>query len=224
MAYLNSHVKVTIFGDMFSGTEIWQTGFHMGSTDAGGGNFDVVESWVDALKPLWQNVFVGATQNFSGAYRTLGIKAGILKTDGHMDIDTIYTSTYATPIAGGSSNPSYPPQIAVVASLRAASPVGLGSKGRMFLPGFCAPIGSTGHILGTATQALANDLRTFFDAAESATNSPGVVMNASQGRVSPAAAPVNRQVTSVRIGSVYDTQRRRRNALHESYSTANLSA
>lgn len=216
---------MTIFGDMFTGAEIWSTGFRIGQEGDEGGNFDVNEAWVDGLKTLWQNVFAGATQNFSGAFRTLGIKAGVVLPTGLMDLTTIYTSTYATPISGGSSNPSYPPQIATVAQLRAASPVGLGAKGRMYLPGFCAPIGSTGHISGSATSQLANDLRSMFDAAETAANSPGYVINASQGRPGvPGTPPVHRRVTSVRVGDVYDTQRRRRNALTEAYAVANLAA
>lgn len=223
MAFFNQHVKVTIFGDMLNGGEIWSTGFRIGTAAEGGGNFGVDTGWVDALKPLWQAVFTGATQNFSPRFRTLGIKAGVVQEDGKMDLDTIYTSTYATPIAGGSSGPTFPPQCAIVVSLRAANPVGLGSKGRMYLPGFNAPIDANGQISGTDTNRLATDMKTFLDAAEVATNSPGYVINASQGRVGvPFAAPVNRRVTSLRVGSVYDTQRRRRNALVESYASQTL--
>lgn len=223
MAYANAHVKVTIFGDMLNSGEIWSTGFRMGQEDPAGGNFDVNHAWVDGLKALWQATFTGATQNFSPRFRTLGIKAGVVQTDGKMDLGTIYTSTYATPISGGSSGPTFPPQIAIVCSLRATNPTGLGSKGRMYLPGFNAAIDANGQISGTDTSRLATDMKAFLDGAESATNSPGYVMNCSQGRVGvPFAAPVNKRVTSIKVGSVYDTQRRRRNALVESYASQTL--
>jgi len=225
MAYANAHVKVQIFGDMLNTNEIWTTSFRMGSEDAGGGNFGVNPLFVDAVKPLWQAVFTGATQNFSPRFRTLGIKAGVVQTDGKMDLDTIYTSTYATPISGGSSNPTFPPQCAIVVSLRAANPTGLGSKGRMYLPGFCAPIDASGQISSTDTTRLATDMKGFLDACEADTNSPGYVIIASQGRPGvPFAPPVHRRVTSLRVGSVYDTQRRRRNNLVESYAAQTMVA
>jgi hypothetical protein len=225
MAYMNAHVKVTIFGDMFTGGEIWSTGFHIGEADEGGGNFGVSPEWVEALKAPWQGFFSGATEGFSGNFRTLGIKAGVLLPDGKYDLSTIYTASYNQPISGGSMNPSFPPQVALVAQLRAASPVGLGAKGRMYLPGITHPVNGQGRISSAAANTTATGLKNFLDAAEAAVNSPGYVINASKGRVGvPFAPPVHRRVTSVLVGDVYDTQRRRRNALRESYSTQAMNA
>lgn len=224
MAFANQHVKVTVFGTVFGGAEEWSTGFHMGSEDPGAGNFSINETWLAALLPLWQTFFTSATIAFHSTWKTVGIKAAIIKTDGKTDIDNVRTAAYGTPISGASASQLYPGQVSLVAQLAAASPVGLGAKGRMYLPATTTGVLTTGHISTTAAQDVANGLRTFLDGAESAANSPGYVMNTSQGRVSPAAAPVNRRVTTVRVGTVLDTQRRRRNGLTETYMSAALAA
>lgn len=225
MAYANAHVKVTLFGTCMSGNEEWQTGFRMGDPDPAGGNFGIGSGWLALVAAAWQTYFTNGSNGFSGNYKTNGVKAAIILEDGSTDIANVETYSYATPISGASGGSWFPPQITLSAQLAAASPVGLGAKGRMYLPGINFPISASGYIGTTEAQAIANGLRTFLDACETATNSPGVVMNCSKGRIGvPFAAPVNRRVTHVRVGSVYDTQRRRRNQLVESYVNADLAA
>jgi hypothetical protein len=225
MAYANAHVKVTIFGQAFGGAEEWSTGFRMGGEDSGGGNFGIGAGWLDALLPLWQTFFTAVATNISDDFNTVGIKAAIILPDGKTDLANVATAAYGTPIVGGKATNAFPPQVALVAQLAASSPQGLGAKGRMYLPGVCAVLGANGTLDAGTTLGIANGLRTFLDGAETATNSPGYVINASKGRPGvPFTAPVNRRVTKVRVGSVYDTQRRRRNALTEVYSEAALAA
>ena len=224
MAYANAHVKVTLFGNSCGGAEEWSTGFRMGSEDPGSGNFGIGAGFVDALLPLWQTFFTGATTQIHSSFTTVAIKAALINADGSTDLDEVVTVPYGSPIAGGKGTNPFPPQVSLVAQLAAASPVGLGAKGRMYLPGVCAPI-TNGVVGGTDLTNIANALRTFLDAAETATNSPGYVINASKGRPGvPFTAPVNRRVQTVRVGNVYDTQRRRRNQLTEVYTAAALAA
>ena len=52
---------------------------------------------------------------------------------------------------------------------------------------------------------------------------PGQLINASHPPVVIGGpSPVNKVVTTIKVGNVYDTQRRRRNALAESYAAATL--
>lgn len=223
--YANSHVKVTIFGTHMDGNEEWATGFHIGATDGGSGNFDVSQAWVDALLPLWQTFFTSSSTAIINVCKTVGIKAGVVIGEtGKFDVDTIKTATYGTPVAGTSTSPIFPAQVALVAQLRAAG-TGLGTKGRMYLPGPAHSMQGNGKIAASNALTVAQNLRTFFDAAETATDSPGYIINVSKGRVGvPFTAPINKRVTEIRVGDVYDTQRRRRNGLTESYSTATLVA
>lgn len=225
VAYANSHVKVTLFGTCFGGAEEWSTGFRMGSEAEGSGNFAIPAGWLALAAAAWQTYFTNGSNGFSNIYKTNGIKAAIITETGATDLANVETYSYGTPITGGSGGTYYPPQISLVAQLAAASPIGLGAKGRMYLPGINFGINASGVLNVTEAQAVANGLRTFLDACESAALSPGYVMNASKGRPGiPFTAPVNRRVTSVRVGSVYDTQRRRRNQLPETYYTAALAA
>ena len=225
MPYANAHVKVTIFGTSCEGAEEWSTGFRMGSEDEGSGNFGINSAWLDAVLPLWQTYFTGVGNGFHSSFKTVGIKAAIILPDGKTDLANVLTKAYDTPISGQQGSAPYPPQVALVAQLAAASPVGLGSKGRMYLPGIALGIGNNGKLGSVQTALHANGLRTFLDGCENAANSPGYVINASKGRPGvPFTPPVNRRVTTIRVGSVYDTQRRRRNGLTEEYSSASMAA
>lgn len=225
MPYQNAHVKISIFGTSCDGGEEWSTGFRMGQEGDGGGNFAIPAGFVDSVAAAWQTFFTTATTGINLTWKTVGVKAAIILPDGKTDLANISTYSYPAPIVGGRAGSPFPPQVSLVAQLAAASPVGLGSKGRMYLPGIAHPVNTNGHISVTEGQNVANNLRTFLDACETAPNSPGYVINASQGRPGvPFTAPVNRRVTQVRVGSVYDTQRRRRNGLQEQYWGAVLAA
>lgn len=225
MAYQNAHVKITLFGSSMAGSEEWSTGFRMGQEGDGGGNFAIPAGFIDDLAAAWQTFFTAPTSGIHPGWKTDGVKAAIILPTGKTDLANVVTKPYATPISGGQNASILPPQIALVAQLAAASPIGLGSKGRMYLPGVSFGLNPNGQIGATDCQAIANNLRTFLDACESSANSPGYVINASQGRPGvPFTAPVHKRVTSVRVGSVYDTQRRRRNGLSETYYSAPLAA
>lgn len=225
MAYANAHVKLTMFGTSCDGGEEWSTGFRMGSEDGGSGNFAIGAGFLAAAAAAWQTFYTSSSTGINLTWKCTGIKAAIILPDGKTDLANVETYSYPTPIVGGRAGSPFPPQVALVAQLAAASPVGLGAKGRMYLPGIAHPVNTNGHISITEGTAVATNLRTFLDACESATNSPGYVINASKGRPGvPFSAPVNRRVTQVRVGSVYDTQRRRRNGLQEQYWGATLAA
>jgi hypothetical protein len=225
VAYANSHIKITIFGTSFGGAEEWSTGFRMGSEAEGSGNFGIGAGWLAAVLPLWQTFWQDTAVDFCPHYRTVGIKAALTLEDGKTDLANVETLAYGSPIAPAGTGTNLPPQCAIVAQLAAASPVGLGAKGRMYLPATTHQLDATGHIPNADALAIANGLRTFLDGCENATNSPGYVINASKGRPGvPFTAPVNRRVTTVRVGNVVDTQRRRRNGLSETYQSATLAA
>jgi hypothetical protein len=93
----------------------------------------------------------------------------------------------------------------------------------MYLPGIQQGLDATGHAGGTFNQTLATNMANMFEEIGSSFDSPGALINASHGRdVGLGAGMVNRPVTHIRVGNVYDTQRRRRNGLVESYATSEL--
>lgn len=214
--------RVTFFGTDNGGSEEWTTGFWLGMETPAAGPPTQAEA--DAIKTAWNTFFVNGTSKISSRFQCLGVKVGWVMEDGTSDPNYTKYSYYATPISGTSTDTVHlPPQIALVATLTSAKARGYGSKGRMYLPGVNAVLDATAHISGTTTTAIATNLKTFFDAINAHADVPlNAVLNAA---ASTGATPHDAEfwpVTGVKVGNVYDTQRRRRNQLVESYSAVAL--
>lgn len=117
--------------------------------------------------------------------------------------------TLTTPIAGTGSGAGLPRQVAAVLSLRtgARGPAG---RGRMFLP-YCAATPATDGLIGSSTA--------------STTLTAAQTLMAAIRTVGPAPAVVNRAgvtfsgISSVAMGNHFDVQRRRVNAIDETYTS-----
>jgi hypothetical protein len=140
-----------------------------------------------------------------------------MRIDGTTVLEEVATYTPPAAVAGGNAVTGHPPQIALVASLISGPGKGIGKKGRMYIPGVSHPIMGDGHMAWDKVQALSTQFQTFVNAVNSSPNIWGHFINASKGRTAPAAAPINADITEIRIGNVFDTQRRRRNGLQEGY-------
>ena len=124
-------------------------------------------------------------------------------------------------MSGAAAEPPMPPQVSLVATLIGGSGKGVAGKGRMYLPGVCQSIDANGRVLTQITQNIATQVAAMFDALNASVDAPGVVVNASMGSkrglyIDGRNVPVN----GIRVGNVYDTQRRRRNGLQETYTNA----
>lgn len=112
-----------------------------------------------------------------------------------------------------------PPQVAVVASLRTPQ-IGPGGRGRIFLPALAVSASSTGGSVNATVRAnlaaaVANFLEdSSLDGAPAPLTRPCIVPAAQS------APSVYAIVSQVRVGSVFDTQRRRRRSVPETFSTA----
>lgn len=211
--------RYTISGTCFGGSEIWTTSFFAGREN--NDSIAPTDNGLSLVADAWKTFFTSANTSISSNYKTTELKAVQLDTSGHTRLDTVKHYTYTTAPAGLGAGAINPPQIALVATLQSTLPRGLASKGRMFLPGVNIPIDNTGHVpAGSVTTLLAN-FRTFINACNSVQDLGGVVVLASRGR---GALPITpgpiKAVSAVKIGNVYDTLRRRRNQLVESYQSA----
>lgn len=219
-------MRVTISGTDFGGAEEWSTGFYVGNESADSDS--PTQAFADDIRTAWQTYFVTASAYFANTFTSTLVKVSLMQTNGQSHAeDTIY-STFTGNASGGRSE-NFPPQIALVATLRSAKARGVGSHGRMYLPGVVAPVDGTGHINGTTQAGILSNLSTFLHAVNDSAATDNVLMLASHGSLNPdgtpkigGSAPINKAVTDVRLGNVYDTQRRRRNGLAEAYQTASL--
>lgn len=221
MGYAHKVNRVTIFGTSYNGAEEWSTGFFLGDSSAD--PLPPTQAGADRIRDEWQAFFALTANQISYLWKTTGVKIATLSTAGAVDQDSVKTSYYATPINGGYSGGGNPPQIALVASLLSTPGTGLGRKGRMFIPGVGSPVDTTGHIVSTTPQSIANTLGTFFNQINSSADVGDRVVNASKGRKPPlVGAGVTWPVELVKVGNVLDTQRRRRNQLTEAYQSATV--
>jgi hypothetical protein len=155
----------------------------------------------------------GSTLNHATYSALAAIKYASLDESGHYTDDPrIYTPAGTTPGSGGQTNA----QLTVVASLRAATTLGPGKRGRMYLP-HTRLTQSSGSPQGTGYGGVADDvaghislLNTY---AEAVLSGAGVCIMGQTG------TGTVQRVTSVKVGSVTDTQRRHRDQLDETYAT-----
>lgn len=223
MAFADKVVHVTLSGNMLQGQEEWQTGFWMGLSE--GEAAVPTQGFVDGVRDAWLPFWTDFNNEISSAYTFTSVKAARVNIGGLYDGSGVVESYTATATNGGGSSSPLPPQCALVATLIGGSGKGLAGKGRMYLPGVKAPIDGAGKLSGSYTQRIATELAEFFDTVNSLIGSPGVVINASKGHSKLAGIGArNVPVNGVRVGNVYDTQRRRRNGLAETYSLADLTS
>lgn len=216
MALPHEVVRVTMSGDMLGGQEIWSTGFYLGF-DASNAS-PIIEEGMANIGAAWETFFKAAGSLISSNYKWKQLKCARVGLDGRTIPDSAQYWNPATAISGGYGGTILPPQISLVATITSATQRGLATKGRMFLPGIGAPIDATGHISTTEVGTLSTNLKTFFDAIHNDADTPGNLVLASVGRGPLHTDGMIRPATGIKIGNVYDTQRRRRNALTEAYT------
>lgn len=238
-------VRIVLLGDHPSGSfsgEIWQTGISCVDGDAGG----VMPGGVKEALPTFEALTQGssgsdATWNWDLAWhgstkftdttllalanhavslfnsiktyvptdsRMTGVRISAFGTDKHV-INGANVYTLKSPVAGsGNAGSQMPAQICVTASLRTGAR-GAAGRGRMFLPLHTAS--NTNGIISSAAKAAVG----------------GAVQSWVQNirAVGPLAAVVNptpltySSVDDVQVGNYFDTQRRRENAIAESYTS-----
>lgn len=210
-------VRATFSGTMFGGSEIWTTGFHFGwdNKDAD----PITAQGMADVSAAWEVFFKAASSQVSSQYTYDMLKFAVINNDGHTVADSAQYHAPGTTVVGGGSPAALPPQVSLVASLRNSEPRGLATKGRMYLPGISAGVQATGKLDSFTRDGIATNLKTFFDACYNDADLPGNPVLISVGR-GPLHTDGNiRRVTQIKVGDVYDTQRRRRNALTEAYKT-----
>lgn len=227
MAY--SAIRWSISGTCFGGTEIWSTGFWTGNDASDIPGTSVSQATVDSVAARWSTFFTAANSSIYSGYKTALVKAAYWHYDvpalKNKEFGTPTYHTYTAPISGGGvSSTPMPPQTALAASLVSGYRSGTASHGRMFLPGVNSPLdSSTGKISPTYVTNLAATFLTFVNGVntDSVPGGSGKMILVGRG-VTPVSLPPheakNAYVTGIKIGDVYDTQRRRRNGIRETYT------
>jgi hypothetical protein len=222
MAYAHPVIRCTLFGTVYNGGEEWSTGFFLGHP--GAAPDAPTEAAAADIWTAWSAFFNHAETGISWAWVATGVKLAAVKTDGKTDLANVISYNPPSAVAGGMMATGHPPQVSLVGSLVAGVGKGVGMKGRMYIPGVSHPVMGDGRIHQDRINEVATRFQGFINAVNASANVPGLVINASEGNSLRGIAPINRTVTEVRLGNVYDTQRRRRNGLPEGYFTRPVAA
>jgi len=217
MSFAHRVNRVTMSGTMYGGNEVWTTGFWCGATS--GDAPDPTDAGAEMVADEWQTFFTSVSAAISYLWLTTTIKITPYSAGGVIDVAKIKSYSYPSAIAGQSGAAGNPPQVALVATLVADNGIGNGGKGRMFIPGLTSGVDTTGHIPTGTANTVAAGIATFLGNVGASFDAPGLPINAAKTSVATGTLAINRVLTSVKVGNVYDTQRRRRNALAEVYST-----
>lgn len=231
MTFTTQHRYLSVIGAAYNNTEKWQFGLRL--TDCPGTNDAIAAAAAPIFKNWWTNLanFAG-TQN-AGAPNThelKEIKVATVDVDGTYPPNTVSSSFFYPAATLGPNVPptAMLPQASVAATLLTAIPRGRGSKGRIFLPpSTWATTGADGRMTPVNAGNIANGVKNFI-LLLNAEPSIGSVAVMSRGKAAPLPPVLGKRpkytypnpgttaiATSVRVGLVVDTQRRRRRALAE---------
>jgi len=208
--------RVSLEGDCFGGDEIWQTGFWRGHAGQASEEptLEVAQQIAAAFSTFVTTANSGVSSNY--VFRTVRMSYHLAAGGTNRDLTVIYD--LPVPAVGTANAVSqHPAQISMVATLMTALARGRGSKGRMFLPCNQGSISSNGSIASNIQTPIATNLATFLDTVNSGPSGTDSVVNVSPINAANGFAGLIVPVTGVRVGNIYDTQRRRRNDLGETY-------
>jgi hypothetical protein len=121
----------------------------------------------------------------------------------------------------GTSTPTKTPQDACVISLRTSTP-GARGRGRMYFPAMGAALNATFQLNAPTAANVAADAKTWLNAIKGRMDAYYTSIAAAKSvavSVRSATDHVCRDVNQIQVGSILDTQRRRRDAIPESYSS-----
>lgn len=215
------------FGGRLGTDEIWTNTIRLGN------NAGVIST----PRPTVETILGDMMEQMADVYGDLGYssaayldwaKLNPIGPDGRYPDDWDTVELFDLGITSGNTA-QYPFQVAMGVSWQTTRPRGPSSKGRIYVPSPWLPVNpSSGRIestqLGNVTNNWASLLTQWnllvgqFDDGGNPESQP--VRMAVASNVGPAG--LTSPITSVRIGDVLDTQRRRRNALVEEYESASV--
>lgn len=199
------------WGGSLPGNETWSNGVRLSQVNTGPwpltDSADMLAAAVTAIKAFHGR----ANSKISNYCQLQYVKLNPIATSGLYAQSTTNEAVFAD-WGGIGTETRYPNQIALVATLRTAVSRGPASKGRFYIPMPSMFVGTDGLITDSdadGVAASATQLLTDLNAIR--TNYAVAVHSRKLG------APAQRPVTSIVVGKVLDTQRRRRRSLIEGY-------
>lgn len=210
MAYPRSHLYVTTGGVGWADAEIWQFGLRFDTDTL------PTEAQMEVVATAASVFMATANPGFAEHVSLNWVKAAIIGPDGKYPPDSeALLFELDTPVLGVRTN-SVLPQVTMAVTLRTPVRRGLAARGRFYVPALGIFADADGQA-PTIAAALCTSAKTLLNAYISALDAPLVVASNGKQKDKPERLGAMRTVTAITVGSVYDTQRRRRNRITETY-------
>lgn len=215
MPYLR-HVSVVANGGM-PGGERWSC-----SVSISGQNTAYTQDGLDDFAATALSAWAAAVQSqqyvMSDTTSLQRVDVRVIDTQGRTEL--LAQQSPGLPVVGPFPA-TLPNQCAIVVSLRSQT-AGARGRGRFYLPCLATSVDGNGRLPSLARSTVLARTKTLLDALSAGATAD---LGAGPQRIivaSGAGTGSNAGVTSIRVGDVIDTQRRRRDALVEAYVTAEL--
>lgn len=214
-------------GTAWSDTEEWSCGLklrHIGGDAAGPLIADVLASQ-EAVADAVQLYVADSDADFSAGIRLNWMRFNAISksTGKYLDPNSPNYFEYETAIGGQA--PVIVPQVAYCVTLRGLPKRGPAARGRWFVPtgSRVSPIVTSTGVMPAATALLrANAAGRFLEALQDISIGEGPNTWNPYLFGDGIGGPQDSPLTTVSVGNVYDTQRRRRNQLEETYSITDV--
>lgn len=216
------HYLFSFGGTLLEGKEIWTNNIRFVATGTPEEEYDQ-QAILERLMPVMRTRIAAAAPaqlGYSFGTQLLWGKFNAIGPDGKYasGTETNRVDLASPGVTGGNSPHSYAPQLSLAVSWGTRRQRGRASKGRIFIPMPVVEPGINGHIPAADRQRVADAWAACLDELNDVAQDVGAsrpiaaVVSGVDGSWEP--------ISTVRVGSVLDTQRRRRNALVEAYSSA----
>lgn len=220
MTFDREHGVLT-WGGTLPGGESWSNTMRMAETEETVGANDAAGWDMEELLGHYSTVINAYHGNAGIGIHTLCkltyVKFNRVDVNGHYIDPTTYRADFA-PVSGGLATVQYPNQITLAVTLTTAISRGKASKGRIFQPMPAYGLAADGMLSVGSVTNVKEQWKAFIEALSDV---PGVDTSSSPGacvmsKVGSTGVRTHR-ISGVKVGRVYDTQRRRRRNLPEAY-------
>jgi hypothetical protein len=212
-----TYYRVSIQGTLGS-SEKWSVNPCFATSFPGTPSVPDLQAAADAIAKVDVPTALAGAKSFSAPVTNIRVEA---RSDTHV-LELAAEAAFTGKQTGG-TEPKSPPQTSVVLSLRTDTP-GASGRGRLYWPGLGLPVANPSlRIPPTTRDGVAAAAVTYLRAVQDALKagiSPTPSAATFELAIFSKTRGIHSLVNRIMVGDVFDTQRRRRDALPESYVTA----
>jgi hypothetical protein len=220
--FTENHALLRFGGPGFGGEEIWSCGLRL--RHVGGDALDPMRADTIASLPDVTGAVLDYTNDvnasFNGLCSVAWVKLDVIRATTGKYAFPDNPNTFELPAPDPCAGPPGPPQVAYCVTNRGLFKRGPAARGRWYVPVGAAGVDSQGRISDANAQAFADAAGSFLTALRDIETGEGPNTWTPWLYGDGISGSRDSVYVSTSVGNVYDTQRRRRNALEEEYFLA----